>query len=217
MGLNDYIKSNYVCTGENPCVISGMGRAGLYKLFAELGYKLGCEVGVQSGRNAKVMFDLIPDLKLYLVDPYKNHDYSSYKWDEAFMRRTRRRTHRRLSGRNTVYMDQFSEDAVREIPYNSLDFVYIDGDHSYDYVMMDVILWGRKIRKGGIISGHDYYYNNDRQSRQAKVTAAINDYTRIHKINPWFITDKNTYKEKGDGYPSWFWVKQEDIYPNRAG
>jgi hypothetical protein len=95
--------------------------------------------------------------------------------------------------------------------------VYIDGDHSYDFVMLDMILWGRKVRKGGIVSGHDYYYNNNRQGRQAKVTAAVNDYTRIHGIRPWFITNKNTEKEEGDGYPSWFWVKEKDIWPNSGG
>jgi predicted O-methyltransferase YrrM len=38
----------------------------------------------------------------------------------------------------------------------SLDFVFIDGNHWYDYVNKDIEAWLPKIKKGGIISGHDY-------------------------------------------------------------
>jgi len=37
-----------------------------------------------------------------------------------------------------------------------LDFVYIDGDHSFDAVVRDVILWSNKVRPGGIVAAHDY-------------------------------------------------------------
>lgn len=217
--ITELIKSKYALddSPELPKICNGMGRQGLYQLFAELGYTVGAEVGAQTGRNAKVMLETIPNLKLYAIDPYTNHEFATYHWDEAFLRRARRRERRRLKGTNTVFIDKFSEDAVRDIPYDSLDFVYIDGDHSYDYVMLDIILWQRKVKVGGIISGHDYYYNNNRQSRQAKVTACVNDYTRIHALNPWYITDKSSYKDKGDGYPSWFWVKKEHILPNKPG
>jgi predicted O-methyltransferase YrrM len=39
---------------------------------------------------------------------------------------------------------------------NSLDFVYIDAGHRFDDVVQDIIKWTKKVRKGGIISGHDY-------------------------------------------------------------
>jgi len=38
----------------------------------------------------------------------------------------------------------------------SLDFVFIDGDHSYDGVTRDIKAYWPKVRIGGIISGHDY-------------------------------------------------------------
>ena len=37
-----------------------------------------------------------------------------------------------------------------------LDFVYIDGNHQYDYVINDIKLSLKKLKKNGIISGHDY-------------------------------------------------------------
>ena len=39
----------------------------------------------------------------------------------------------------------------------SLDFVFIDADHSYEAVKEDIIAWWPKVKPGGIISGHDYH------------------------------------------------------------
>ena len=39
---------------------------------------------------------------------------------------------------------------------NSLDFIYIDANHSYDYVKEDLSLWFPKLKKGGWFMGHDY-------------------------------------------------------------
>ena len=38
----------------------------------------------------------------------------------------------------------------------SLDAVFIDADHSYEAVKMDIQNWMPKVRKGGILAGHDY-------------------------------------------------------------
>jgi predicted O-methyltransferase YrrM len=219
----DYIEQNYKLEGENPRTIKGMSRDELYQLFAKLGYKTGCEVGLEKGKNAVQMFENIPDLKLYGVDPYKQHPQCSYvyaaearHWNQAYLNGCMLQAIERMKGRNFELLKGFSEDVTKEIPDGSLDFVYIDGDHSYDMVMLDVILWGRKIRKGGIISGHDYFYNKNNLGRRAKVTQAISDYTKLHEIK-FFITDEDHYVQKGDFYPSWLWVKQKEVWPNIVG
>jgi predicted O-methyltransferase YrrM len=38
----------------------------------------------------------------------------------------------------------------------SLDAVFIDADHSYEAVKMDIQNWMPKVRRGGILAGHDY-------------------------------------------------------------
>lgn len=219
----EYIEQKYKITGENPGTLREVNRQELYKLFAGLGYTNGCEVGVEKGKNAQEMFEHIPNLKLYAVDPYKQHarcsnEATSYlrHWDGRYLRAIKRQAQKRLQDKNVIFIEKLSEDAVKDIPDNSLDFVYIDGDHSYDFVMQDMIIWGRKVRKGGIISGHDYFYDNNKPGRQAKVTQAVNDYTRVHGIK-FFITSEDRYVKKGDIPPSWFWVKMEDIYPNVVG
>ncbi len=39
----------------------------------------------------------------------------------------------------------------------SLDFVYIDGDHSYAGCRRDILAWAPKVKVGGVLAGHDYY------------------------------------------------------------
>jgi hypothetical protein len=86
-------------------------------------------------------------------------------------------------------------DAVRKIKNESLDFVYIDGFHDFDWVMPDLIFWAQKVRRHGIVAGHDYY-----PFFRAGVMFAVDAYTRAHNINDWYVT-----REKE---PTWFWVKQ---------
>ena len=49
-----------------------------------------------------------------------------------------------------------SVQAAKLIPDGSLDFVFLDADHSYPGISSDIALWGPKIKKGGVLCGHDY-------------------------------------------------------------
>jgi hypothetical protein len=48
-----------------------------------------------------------------------------------------------------------------------LDFCFIDENHSYKSVREDVLMWLPKIKKGGILAGHDYFH--------AEVRRAVHD------------------------------------------
>lgn len=61
-----------------------------------------------------------------------------------------------LNPLTTIMVKGTSMDVVDLIADNSLDWIYIDGDHSYKGVKEDMNGWFSKVRKGGIISGHDY-------------------------------------------------------------
>lgn len=57
-----------------------------------------------------------------------------------------------------------SRKASSEFPDEFFDFVYIDGDHAYESVKQDLLLWTRKIKKTGILAGHDYDWPGVKQA-----------------------------------------------------
>ncbi len=106
------------------------------------------------------------------------------------------RAKQKTNGFDVEFIRKGSLDAVKDIPDGSLDFVYIDEMHEFDPVMMDLIQWNPKVKRGGIIAGHDYsnvYF-------QFGVIQAVQAYTYAHNIHNWYVTDL-------DPHPSFFWVK----------
>ena len=207
-GTSQFIREKYQLNGDkSPMVIKGMTRAGMYGLFAELGFKRGAEIGVQRGRNALIMMNTMPDLEmLYLIDPYEDHPYNRRKWGEKQHSKAKRMAHGRFGvdrARRIEWIEGFSEQVANQVPDMSLDFVYIDGEHTYDFVMIDIILWHRKVKKGGIVSGHDYFYH---KPRQPKVSRAVRDWATAYKLEPIYLTDGNVIAHPGDRNPSWFYV-----------
>lgn len=169
-----------------PVRIRGLDRKRLVQHYGEAGLTKGAEIGVDRGRFSEYMFKVIPDLELLCVDPWrwKLRGASRYK-----------STVERLKEKQATIIRKTSLEASLEIPDGSLDFVYIDGDHTFDFVMTDLIVWGQKVREGGIISGHDYY-----RFRRAGVIPAVDIYTKQHNVTRWFLTDERT--------PSFFWIKE---------
>jgi hypothetical protein len=179
---------------------TGWGRDELYQYFSKLDLCVGCEVGVFRGRNAELLFNHIPGLKLYLVEPYSDHSFRRPRKLPAFHSENREAAEKRLNGLDAEWIIGFSEDVAGSIEDLSLDFVYIDGDHQYDFVMLDLILWSRKVRAGGVISGHDF--------RMYSVKQAVKDYTNHNKIGSVYVTDKKKRPHTTDRLPSWYFIKE---------
>lgn len=57
-----------------------------------------------------------------------------------------------------------SQQAVHLYENDSLDFVFIDDDHSYDNIVREIPLWLAKVKKGGILAGHDYDFGDVRKA-----------------------------------------------------
>ena len=177
-------------------------RRHLAKIFSRLGYKLGAEVGVSSGRYSKVLFDSIKGLKLICVDPWKEYD-GLQRIPQKKVTEKHDICMRRLEGRNVEYMKMTGVEAVKLVPDYSLDFVYIDAAHHFDNVMTDIICWSKKVRPGGIVAGRNYH-----SFYRSGAMMAVNAYTRAHNITEWYVTSQRGR----DPYPSWFWVRQDKTY-----
>lgn len=190
--------------GLPPIKHEGVSRADLYELFAERGYKIGAEIGVWDGVNARAMFEKIPGVKLYLVDPYEDYALARKQRGASRLEKALRRMRKNTKGYNAELLSMHSERAALLVPDGSLDFVYIDGNHKYDFVMLDIILWERKVRKGGVVAGHDYY--SDRRHRIG-VKEAVDDYVRYYGVQL-NATDKMAETHGKHAMASWWWEKR---------
>lgn len=193
----------------SPTEIPNMGRENLPALFRELGFKIGAEIGVDSGRYSLSLCKGIPGVKLFCVDSWKVYapDYRDIV-DQAKMDNAKHGAHERLAPYNVEFIEKFSNEALGHVADNALDFVYIDGNHELPFVMFDIIHWSKKVRSGGIISGHDYYETVTPNSR-CHVIPAVLAYTRAYKIVPWFVVGTKAM-DPGvirDSKRSWMWVK----------
>jgi predicted O-methyltransferase YrrM len=79
--------------------------------------------------------------------------YKGWAHDDHF-RTLAMESERHFPGRITLIRES-TFTAHRHFLDDSLDFVFIDADHSYDAVMQDIANWTPKVRKMGIIAGHD--------------------------------------------------------------
>jgi hypothetical protein len=66
-----------------------------------------------------------------------------------------------------------------------LDVVFLDADHSYDAVIADIKAWMPKIRKGGIICGHDYSKEILPRSDVYGVNDAVDDFFGEKNVSLW--------------------------------
>ena len=96
---------------------------------------------------------------LYMVDPWRalgaeyidasNHYYHQEAYSETM-------SNIRGMEERGIMIRALSNQAVELFPNESLDFIYIDANHAYDYVKEDMEIWWPKLKRGGYFAGHDY-------------------------------------------------------------
>ncbi len=117
----------------------------------------GVEVGSFKGKFARTILEKWQGT-LYMVDAwYELDDYNDMS-NIGLNQDDYLEAMRSINEfRDRAYMLRcLSKQAVDLFPDESLDFVYIDANHEYSYVVEDIKLWYPKVKKGGIVAGHDY-------------------------------------------------------------
>jgi predicted O-methyltransferase YrrM len=116
--------------------------------------KVIIEIGSYEGRSTRALADNSPDdARIYAVDPWNFYITSSIKSNDITF--------------NQFYLNLYSYIKQGKVipcrktwkeyqPIEKADFIFIDGEHTYDAVRHDIykaLLW---INEGGILAGHDY-------------------------------------------------------------
>ncbi len=192
-----------------PAEIPDCSRDDLPQFFKDMGYRVGVEIGTFKGDFALLLCKA--GLKLYAIDPWK--DYSDYHRDSAWQKELdgiHEQTKKLLALYDCEILRKSSMEMVNTFADESLDFVYIDGNHSFKYVVEDIFEWSKKVKKGGVISGHDYIYIRRKGFDEIHVKFVVDAYTKAFGIDNWYVLGSKAAQkgEKRDTSRSWMWIKK---------
>lgn len=162
----------------------------------------GAEIGVFTGAMSRCLLSR-PDLSLLMVDPWEPFGESYAEPDGAgdwhiTLTQEQQDHYRRaaesavgFAGDRATIIPKRSVDAAKSIPDGILDFVFIDGDHSYEGCRLDIEAWLPKLKPGGLLSGHDY---DNHDFPKFGVTRAVNEFIKhraltleLDKNFTWFV------------------------------
>lgn len=143
----------------------------------------GVEIGVFAGDLSRELLKADHDLQLIMVDSWEGEG-SAYIGDsgdwhaglpqgaqDGFLDKTRKRI-AFANGRAHIIRKR-STEALADVADRSLDFVFIDADHSYEGCRADIEGWLPKVKPGGWLGGHDYQ-NTDFEG--FGVTRAVDEF-----------------------------------------
>jgi len=122
---------------------------------------VGVEIGVFMGINALAICKFLDIKSLYLIDPYDTETLKAaypHCAEESLETIFKIMNHALFKHQDKCRLFKgYSTNLgiVTQIP-NNLDFVYIDGGHDYISVIKDLTHYYSKVKKGGIIGGHDW-------------------------------------------------------------
>ena len=132
------------------------------------------EVGSLGGLSTSVFYEYF---NVISVDPYiPGYDDNDRNSEESKLIAAKNAFARKFKDK-VEQINKTSAEAVVEFEDNTLDFVYIDGDHTYEGVKRDILLWLPKIKTDGIIGGHDY-----RCSVHVGVTRAVHELFNVDDV-----------------------------------
>jgi hypothetical protein len=164
------------------------------KLLEERSDLIAAEIGVWHGENAERILRLLDIQKLFLIDPYEAYsEYPERKSDPNKMSYAEETARDRLSEHDNVHwIKEYSDEAVTEIE-QGLDYVYVDGNHHYEFVKSDIENYYPLLNETGIIAGDD--------ANWIGVSQAVAEFAVENGIQPHFKRD----------HPDWFFLKDEPI------
>jgi len=136
----------------------------LMRIIEDNNYESFLEVGVWQGDNLIPIAREFPNLKCYGVDPYSGDSFEDYYkgeimalvdydyYDDLFHKILQKTSQLK----NVEIIKASSEHAANNFEDERLDLVFIDARHDYQACKNDILKWLPKVRRGGVLSGHDY-------------------------------------------------------------
>lgn len=159
------------------------------------------EVGVLSGVFSNILYSKCPFIAFFLVDSWKAVGGERVIEDLERCNKTYEIAYKQVkefaAGKNVYMIRDVSLEAAKIFNDGQLDFVYIDAEHYKRYVERDIEAWWPKVKKGGVLAGHDYYTGIN---WEYYVKGAVDEFCARAKLTVNVTTDDPPYY-------SWWVVK----------
>ena len=169
---------------------------------------IGVEVGSSTCANACEVIEAWPEItKLFCIDSYPV--YSDFPLPEI-QKDALGYAITNIIGEPKIHLIIApSVEAAKRFEAESVDFVYIDANHSYAFVKEDIQAWLPKVKKGGIIGGHDYDWEDKEHDMELAVKRAVDEAfgDRVHyHISLFHIENRENRYEPYTGIRSDWWI-----------
>lgn len=155
---------NYFNQLNNPMTAADVRAQEILKRLPE-GNLVGAEIGVFAGELSSRLLQR-EDIKLTMVDSWTTQpagDYADSNDFHATLTQEQQDNYFHMTEEavkfaqnRAIILRMDSKEAAKIVDNESLDFVFIDADHSYSGCKADLEAWFPKVKKGGLFSGHDY-------------------------------------------------------------
>lgn len=127
------------------------------------GYRNGVELGVSQGRFTSYLCATMHDMHMTAVDLWEGFDNTDKEGGQDYREWPHNEHLERFKGLCADYFPNrvriMRMDTVKAAKFfedESIDFVFIDADHSYEGCSRDIEAWVPKVRSRGIVAGHDF-------------------------------------------------------------
>lgn len=148
------------------------------------------EIGVWKGSFSKTILKHIKPKELHLIDPWQFQPKFTHRWYGGKKASTQEDMDEILAGvksrfrncENVFYHRDFSENVAHKFQDGFFDWIYIDGNHYYDYVKKDLEMYFGKVRVGGYITGDDYYWTSPELKNNLDVKEAVDEFVKNYPV-----------------------------------
>jgi hypothetical protein len=147
------------------------------QLLADRGYSgVGVEIGGHLGEYSAKLLSHSKLSRLYSVDTWSAEFPGLPAGMNPFHSFSECADRLWKHGHRAVMLRLPSVEAADLFKDNSLDFVYIDGNHTLESVTSDIAAWWPKVRRGGVCAGHDYNVIS------SEVREAVDRHCATHRL-----------------------------------
>ena len=132
---------------------------------------VAAEIGVNEGDFSQLILTNCKPGKLVLIDVW-----ASKRYHEGLFEKVKKRFHPEIENGTIEIIRDLSFGAIASCKDQLFDWVYLDTDHSYATTHKELELLRPKMKKGGIIAGHDYIIGNWNGGVRYGVIEAVREY-----------------------------------------